>query len=552
MIKLRSFDEILEVLLSDQEKAAKSEQLSKLIIERRMLKAEAKRQAENFASKIKISDQEIENLASVIDDGREFRTVTCKEQFTESGIEIEIIRTDTGEIVRTRALTTEERQEDLFPDLQKKTDELIEAMDGLIQKQEADKNAANVAEFFGHCECGHQKKHHSEEGQCLTLIGEIDPIACDCAGYAVSQPTTEEQQATDEEDRATEADREKLSREAIARWRRDPEQGPDPGLNCICGDPLSDHTESGGCMLAACDCQQFQEQQVAATANSDGPQGTPTQTARMVTEIDALAKLDQSGAVALQSQKIKRAYVDGNPYLVTGHSGTPERAVDEVYAWPVLPWEIAGSHEGGQFSVLPNGDDYYRVRFNCGSKKKPELWVVVGPRVVLTVEQTKASAVIEEDFCTDYPDDDIEAIVAADPCVSCTHDWIEHKNNGQGCARCNCASFSDTADDFTAPRCTECGRIEGAHAETCSQSSKFTYATYLSFARAQKLKNPMSHARKMELTRSRDDEVRAWLESQQGAPGDGQLFDVEPESKPQPKRRGRLALIEENAYTEGL
>ncbi len=107
MIKLKTFDEMLECLLTDDERAVKSEQLSKQVIDRRLLKAEAKRTQESFASKIKLADQEIENLALLLEDGKELRRIQCFEREVADVPEIEIVRSDTGEVVRTRAMTAD-------------------------------------------------------------------------------------------------------------------------------------------------------------------------------------------------------------------------------------------------------------------------------------------------------------------------------------------------------------------------------------------------------------------------------------------------------------
>jgi hypothetical protein len=75
-------------------------------------------------------------------------------------------------------------------------------------------------------------------------------------------------------------------------------------------------------------------------------------------------------------------------------------------------------------------------------------------------------------------------------------------------------------DDFTAERCGECGRIDGAHTQECSKSGALAYPAYLGFCKAQGMKVPAAAARKLELTRARDDEVRAWLEGEGARAGE--------------------------------
>ena len=149
------------------------------------------------------------------------------------------------------------------------------------------------------------------------------------------------------------------------------------------------------------------------------------------------------------------------------------------------------------------GVDYTGVKVNCGNAKKADWWVIVGPKAVLSVRSDNVS-----------------------------------KQN--------------LADDFTAPRCEECHRTDGGHSETCSHRNMISFATYLAFAKAQKLRNPNSHARKMELKRDRDEEVREWIEAEQGRPDaeKGALFNAEPE--PKPRKMRKLRLVEESSYEAGL
>jgi len=71
------------------------------------------------------------------------------------------------------------------------------------------------------------------------------------------------------------------------------------------------------------------------------------------------------------------------------------------------------------------------------------------------------------------------------------------------------------ADSFPAPRCDECGRIDGAHADTCGKRPwALTFEDYLAYAKEAKLKNPNSQARKWMLGREKDAEIIAWKQAQ--------------------------------------
>lgn len=68
-------------------------------------------------------------------------------------------------------------------------------------------------------------------------------------------------------------------------------------------------------------------------------------------------------------------------------------------------------------------------------------------------------------------------------------------------------------DDFTAPRCDICGRIDGAHTKECPRSGALTFEDYLMFVQAHYKGNHKSYARKMELRRDpeMDAKVKQWI-----------------------------------------
>lgn len=106
----------LEVELTPEELLGKGRELSSAIIERLRIKNKAKYAAEGFTAEIKLFEQQIETLGMLVSEGKEFRKVKCVERITESGIEVEMTRLDTGELVGIRPMTAEERQESLFDD----------------------------------------------------------------------------------------------------------------------------------------------------------------------------------------------------------------------------------------------------------------------------------------------------------------------------------------------------------------------------------------------------------------------------------------------------
>ncbi|MGH8529335.1 MAG: hypothetical protein ACRETN_05760 [Nevskiales bacterium] len=102
-------------------------------------------------------------------------------------------------------------------------------------------------------------------------------------------------------------------------------------------------------------------------------------------------------------------------------------------------------------------------------------------------------------------------------------------------------------DNFTAQRCEEsgCGRIDGGHAPTCKHAGALAYPAYLRYAEAIGIKNPKSAARKWELRREYDKEVRAWLAAEQEKI-EADLVEVGPEHfqfKDQPELKQKKKAV---------
>ena len=112
----------LKVELTDQEIAERSRAMATIINDKVRLKGEAKYKAEGYAATIKLLEQQIEAEASIIETGHEFRPVACEEREASNGIEVEVVRLDTSEVVSTRPKTDEERQQCLFEEVKTKFD----------------------------------------------------------------------------------------------------------------------------------------------------------------------------------------------------------------------------------------------------------------------------------------------------------------------------------------------------------------------------------------------------------------------------------------------
>lgn len=127
----------------------------------------------------------------------------------------------------------------------------------------------------------------------------------------------------------------------------------------------------------------------------------------MMAEYYAAQEIDKEAPV-------KICYIDGQPHVITSCGDGDGSHWGSVNAWPILPLAEVG--EENARTIKQANDEYYAmleddeadykplnykgVKINCGSRKKPAWWVIVGPETVFKV-----------DYSADYPDDEIEAPV---------------------------------------------------------------------------------------------------------------------------------------------
>jgi len=238
----------------------------------------------------------------------------------------------------------------------------------------------------------------------------------------------------------SEEERERLHREAVATWRRER--------------PASIEDEDDG--------------------------GTP-----LPTEFDEVAmKRIASHLIGFDGlhKPVKICQVLGQPHIIVGIDSEDARVIN---AYPILPLQNVGEDEEARLS---SGEDVYiGRRINCGSKKRPDPWVIVGPETIFKLRPAAQ------------------------------------------------------ADDFTAPRCNECKMIDGAHTKECPNNpDRLTYEDYLGYCKTQYKTNAASYARKMELIRDpgQDEFVREWKQRQAGN-------SAEAEPKGKKSKRGGLTLVEQ-------
>lgn len=343
--------------------------------------------------------------------------------------------------------------------------------------------------------------------------GDEEPIG------TFRQPATRkskrQQQGSEQVD---EAERERLHREAVANWRRERPASTEEEEDI-------DREATAGMGSRA-----FRQEEPAGEAE-DG--GMPFPTEYPQAEINRMAEFCAADRIGDKKKSVKICYVDGQPHAITGAVWKSANCM-QVNAWPILPLANVGEENAKTYDQaqeeynrqFDEPDHYYRplsyqnIKINCGSVKKPDWWVMVGPEIVFRVNYSAA-----------YPDDEIEAM--QEEFGVCDECGVENGHE-ESCSR---RSALEAEDSFTAERCDECGRIDGAHTRECWRSNALTFDDYLMYAEAHYKRNHQSYARKMELRRDRemDAKVKEWIhqkvveenEAEEAEAGTGEMEGVE-------------------------
>ncbi len=107
------FYEELPCALDSQELVLKSKQLAQLLCDQANVELEKKEANATFKEQLDDIDKRMSALALEVRTGREYREVPCTERADYADNRVEIVRMDTGEVVRIRPLLQGERQEAL-------------------------------------------------------------------------------------------------------------------------------------------------------------------------------------------------------------------------------------------------------------------------------------------------------------------------------------------------------------------------------------------------------------------------------------------------------
>lgn len=147
------FYEHLPCQLDSRELVLKSKSLAQCLADQAAIEFEKKEANADFKQRLDAIDAKMVTLADEVRTGREYRDVPCIESAEWSENRVNIIRTDTGEVVRIRPLQQGERQEALpyaraAGDAMARAERAIEAAEAHLEKTASARRADNTNDEF--------------------------------------------------------------------------------------------------------------------------------------------------------------------------------------------------------------------------------------------------------------------------------------------------------------------------------------------------------------------------------------------------------------------
>lgn len=110
---MKKCTEFLKHVFSEEEKMDLAEKMAHAVIEKNEAEEGMKAASTQFKSQIDRAKADISSCASKINMGYEMREVECVKDMDYKNNTVTIIRLDLQEVVKTRAMTAEERQQEL-------------------------------------------------------------------------------------------------------------------------------------------------------------------------------------------------------------------------------------------------------------------------------------------------------------------------------------------------------------------------------------------------------------------------------------------------------
>ena len=148
--------------LTDDEVRAKGEQIAQLIGEIQDAEVAMKAQAEEAKDNIKGLKARTSALSSEVRTRREYRSVEVRESFDWGNRRVEVIRLDTGEVIRTRETTEAERQLHLSVVTRERPEQNDDEPSHSLMRDVADQVNAGALDIIG------------EGGDRLTVTATLD------------------------------------------------------------------------------------------------------------------------------------------------------------------------------------------------------------------------------------------------------------------------------------------------------------------------------------------------------------------------------------------
>lgn len=111
------FTESLQCLLSLDEKLVRGEELAQLLLTTHKLELEKKTFNDDIKKQLGDAEERSQDIGRQLREGKEWRDIECKEVPDYEAGEILTVRSDTNDVIRSRRMRPEERQQTMhYPD----------------------------------------------------------------------------------------------------------------------------------------------------------------------------------------------------------------------------------------------------------------------------------------------------------------------------------------------------------------------------------------------------------------------------------------------------
>jgi hypothetical protein len=111
------FTELLQCLLTQEEKLIRGEELAQLRLTTHKLELEKKSFNDDIKQKLGEAEERADDIGRQLREGKEWRDIECREVPDYAAGEVMTVRTDSGDVIRSRRMRPEERQQPMtYPD----------------------------------------------------------------------------------------------------------------------------------------------------------------------------------------------------------------------------------------------------------------------------------------------------------------------------------------------------------------------------------------------------------------------------------------------------